>query len=181
MNPSAPKYAYALYECGKDRSDEAGYFEELQFIKTCFDEFPQYREYLEAESLSSNRRCDSADRVFSDVLSRHVLNFLKILIKDSMVRYFDDVLSQYRVLLDNDRGIVRGIVYSPYEIDEERLSKIEEKLSSKFGSEVDLTVRIDPSVIGGMRIYVGDTLIDYSLDTKLDSVKKKLLTSEKSS
>ncbi len=180
MNIHAPKYANAMFELSRSNKEELSDYEDLCLVKASFDEFPEYLEFIKAESLSSNRRVASFDRVFKDELSRYVLNFVKILIKDSMIAYYNDVLSEYKRLLDKSQGIVRGIVYSPHEIDADRLEKISEKLSSRFGSKLDLTVRIDPSVIGGIKIFVKDTMIDYSLDTKLESVKKKLLTSEKS-
>ena len=180
MNVHAPKYAHAMYNLASSKNEELSDYEELCLVKASFDEFPEYFDFLKAESLSSNKRMASFDRVYKDEVSKYVLSFVKILIRDSMIACYDDVVAEYRRLLDGSMGIIRGIVYSAHEIDDERLEKISEKLSSRLGSKIDLTIKIDPSVIGGMKIFVKDTMIDYSLDTRLESVKKKLHTSEKS-
>ena len=71
---------------------------------------------------------------------------------------------------------MEGRIYTSFPLSEETLKKTEEVFSKKYGRKVTFKVYIDKRILGGMRVYVNDTLYDYSLETKLNRIQDKLVS-----
>ena len=78
-------------------------------------------------------------------------------------------------LVHDSRGEVEGTVETAKPIDDDELRKIEAAASVTFGKKVSLRVEVDPELIGGIRLRVGNTLFDGSVATALDDLERKLM------
>jgi len=82
--------------------------------------------------------------------------------------------SEFENFVDLRLGIVKAEIVSAVEMDEETLSRIKEKIENLFGKEAEITVKLDPSLIGGFIVKVADKVLDASIKTQLEMLKKAI-------
>ena len=83
--------------------------------------------------------------------------------------------SEYVLLANEARGVVKAEVTSATPLDEDQQARLVSKLSSTTGKHIQLSSRVDPSVIGGVLVRIGDTVIDGSVKGQLAALRAKLL------
>jgi len=81
----------------------------------------------------------------------------------------------YRDLLDEERGIVRGTVFTVVEMTDEQLKALNQKLNRMVGKTVVLTQKVDASLVGGFIVQIKDTVIDNSIRHQLEKLKERLV------
>jgi F-type H+-transporting ATPase subunit delta len=81
-------------------------------------------------------------------------------------------------MLDDARGISRGVVTTAVELDEEHMDAIRTKLESQTGRKLVLEYVIDPAIIGGIVLRVGDSVYDASLRAQLDNLRESIKRGE---
>lgn len=103
------------------------------------------------------------------------LNLMLLLIKKGGLRRIDDISRQYDSLLDSFQGIRRASVTTAIPLEDDDQRKIARRLEEMTGHKVSISSYLNPSIIGGVKVKIGDTLLDGSIQGKLASLRKYLL------
>ncbi len=101
-------------------------------------------------------------------------NFLGLLAQNGRARDLPGVLAGFERLYARHTGLVAAEVVSAQALDDVQITHIRNALLESLGRAPELTVRVDPSILGGLKVKVGSKLFDASLKTKLDSMKYAL-------
>jgi F-type H+-transporting ATPase subunit delta len=115
------------------------------------------------------------DRAFQKKMSRELLNFVKVLARRGRFEAVRPVQIAARRLLNELRGRVEVQLTSAAPIDAATNQLILARLKSTLGRDVDLRTRVDPELIGGMVIRVGDTVYDGSISNQLQQLRGELV------
>ena len=167
-------YGKALFDAAKERGKAALIGEEYIAVSKVFTDNPLLKKLLLIPTISNPAKRDVVKKVFGGHISEELLNFIFILIDKRRIGAWNDIGSFYeKLVLDND-GKTKGILYSALPLDEKRAKAFEAKTGSAIGKEVRLENRVDSSLIGGVRIYVDGKLIDASIKTRLNNMKKRI-------
>ena len=168
------EYAEAMFtlasECGK--VDE--YLEALQSIRTLLRENPLYIDFLSSPAIPLSERCTAIDEAFGSY-GEHICSFLKILCENSRVRNACECIDEFEKLTLAAKRRVPCTVYSVVELDEEQKQKLCKKLEKTTGKSVDITYRVDKSILGGLRIELEDKTYDGSIRHRLGEVKEVII------
>ncbi len=103
------------------------------------------------------------------------LRFLDLLARKRRFRYIREVSASYADLLDIVQGRLKATVTSAMALSDAELEKLKAKISGMVGKDVELTMEVDPSLIGGVRTRVGSTVYDGSLSNQVRLVRAALL------
>ena len=98
-------------------------------------------------------------------------NFLGLLAQNGRARDLGAVVAGFERLYAKHAGIVAAEVVSAQPLAAEQLAAIKSALNASLGKAPELTTRVDPSILGGLKVKVGSKLFDASLKTKLDQMK----------
>lgn len=170
----ARTYAEALFGAAGDNALSA--VEELQAIRSeVLEPHPGFLEPLRSAFLSHEERVAMLDRVFGGRLSEVVLNFLKVLSKHNRLGILRSVVAQAVNLADQRSGRVRVHVRTATELDAATVGEIENTLRAKIGKDPVVSQTVDPDLIAGMQVQVGDTVYDSSLRTSLAKARKSII------
>ena len=101
-------------------------------------------------------------------------NFLRVIIENGRLDALPEVALQFRGLVNRRNGSSDAIVYSAFPVDDAALAGIGEALEKRFGRKLNLSVEIDESLIGGVRVVVGDEVLDTSVKARLEQMKAAL-------
>ncbi len=168
----ARRYAAAFFDLAREDEAVAPRGEDLaRAVETL-----ENTEVLEA---LGNPRLAVADRArlaleLVDGLSPATRNLVRLLVERNRITALPGILEQYRVLADRAAGVVRAEVTAAVPVTQAQRQDIEDTLRRDFGAGVQVELRQDPSIIGGLVVRVGDRVIDNSLRTHLRQLQASL-------
>lgn len=174
MTQVANTYAQALYDLAKDEGLDKQILSELTALDQAFEQEPGFLRLLAAPNLPKAERCGILDESFRDQVHVYVLNFLKILTERGYARQFGDCCKAYRAHYNADHGIVTVQAVTAVALTGEQSARLADKLTKITGKTIELTNRIDPAVLGGVRLDYDGKRVDGTVKNRLDTVRDLL-------
>ncbi len=171
-------YAQAYFSLAKEKNKIEVFHKDLNLISGVFKKNDEIIKFLSSPMVMKKDKDQLLENAFKKEVDIATLGFLQVLIKKKAIAYFDEMFKHFEHLYHEDQGILEGRVYTPFELSEATLHKLEEAFSEKYQKKVVFRVLIDKKVIAGMRVYIDDTLYDYSIDNKLNQVRNKLIVQD---
>ena len=169
---SAKRYARAVFELALQGDQLDRWADDLRLINETLQS-QELRTFLEHAKMPMSRKADTIGQVFSDV-DTGVRNLLSLLVSRGLVELFFEVDKEYRRLVDEFRGREQVEVLSAVPLDEPETQRIAGFVTDLVRKEVVVDSRVDPSILGGLVLKVGDKLIDGSTRTRLEELGKRL-------
>ena len=108
------------------------------------------------------------------VLAPSVQNLLRAVIENGRLAALPLVAAQYRSLVNAQSGVSDATVYSAFPIDGNQLADVLQALERRFGRKLNANVVVEPALIGGVRVVVGDEVLDTSVKARLEQMKVAL-------
>lgn len=102
-------------------------------------------------------------------------NFLRTVVENGRLKALPEIAAQYRVLVNARQGAADAVVHSAFPLDEGALAELRPALEKRFARKLNLSVQIDESLIGGVRVVVGDEELDTSVKARLEQLKAALV------
>lgn len=123
-------------------------------------------------------RADQVFELVSGVLAQPLpergANFLRAVLDNDRLAALPEVARQFRLLANGVAGSADALIQSAFPIDDAELASLMVTLEARFGRKLTPTVQIDSSLIGGVRVVVGDEVLDTSVKARLDHMKMAL-------
>jgi F-type H+-transporting ATPase subunit delta len=173
------RYAKALLSIGKEDGNYAEYGRQLADFSALFAESG------ELVSVLSNPQFDLDDRrkVLAAIIDKMgltgiVKNFLNLMLDKGRIALVPEVLEVYQGLTDDLAGLKRAEVTSAASLEDEEVARIKAVLAEVVGGQVELDVKVDQSLIGGLVARIGDLVFDGSVKTQLMGLKESLKRGE---
>ena len=101
--------------------------------------------------------------------------FLSFVVSKRRFFYIEKILKDFISICSGSRGEIQAELTAAKNLDENEINKIKDDLASNYGSNIKLNYKNDPSLIGGLIIKVGSTMIDTSIKNKLQQIEKKMI------
>ena len=168
-------YAGALFELAARDGSESLYGELIEALGAVYSESEAFRRFLSAPSVSEVEKKDAVRAVFTKEAPELFVRFLMVLLERRRHGTLPGVASAYRAQLDQQSNQVRASVTLPFEADDWVRDQIVEALEARFEKKVIPEFRVDPKILGGMIIRVGDELMDASVRRQLEQLKRELV------
>ena len=164
-------YAEALYSLAQEEGLSSPILAELKALDESFSREPDFIRLLSSPNLSKQERCQILDDSFRGKVHPYVLNFMKILTEKGYMRHFSDCRKAYVELYNRDNGIVPVTAITAVALSKEQSERLTAKLSQLTGKTVELSNRIDPKCLGGVRLDYDGKRLDDTVAHRLDTVR----------
>ncbi len=168
----ARPYAEALFEVAK-AGDLARARRELVAMARVSAN-PQLRQFADAPKASSTQVFDILTSVIDAPLSDASKNLLRTVIDNGRLAVLPEIALQFHALVNERAGVSDAIVYSAFPIEPAQLAPVVAALEKRFGRKLDASVEVQPDLIGGIRVVVGDEVLDTSVAARLQQMKAAL-------
>jgi F-type H+-transporting ATPase subunit delta len=111
-------------------------------------------------------------------LDQHQIFFLQLLAKNHRVIYLTSIAAYFALLRDQDENILRVTVSSAYAMDDASTARLKQKLADQFKKQIFMEIKIQPDLIGGLKIQIGDRVLDLSVQDRLSQLIQSLSQSD---
>jgi F-type H+-transporting ATPase subunit delta len=178
INSLARIYARSLFELaaqagGQEKIVEVG--QELEQIVDLARADRRFGEYLRSPIIERSARQASISRLFSDKVTDLTLRFLLVLNGKRRLSQLEGIASAFDQMVHESFGRVEVDLFTPTPISPEQLAHVREQVHHALGREPVMYAYTDPSMIGGIKLRVGDQLIDGSVATRLRRLRERLM------
>lgn len=130
--------------------------------------------FVRNPNVSEAAVADAFAALVKSPLTAEANNFIKMLIENGRVSLLPEIGAQFAVLKNAQEGAADAAITSAFEISAAQVADLVKTLEKKFGRKLNPTVTVDPSLIGGVRVVVGDEVLDTSVRAKLQQMNVAL-------
>lgn len=169
----ARPYATAVFRLAKAKKALAKWSEELALI-AAVTENAQVKNLIDDPKLPSNELERVLLSIFEGKLSDAAINLVKLLVENNRLTIVADIVAAYEELKAEDEGTLEAEITAAAKPTDAQIKALVKQLEAKFGKKVEAQVSLDPELIGGIKIVVGDTVIDASVRAQLQSLEYTL-------
>ncbi|MDD5281337.1 MAG: ATP synthase F1 subunit delta [Candidatus Omnitrophica bacterium] len=156
--------------CGLDKA-----LDDLVIVKNIIRDNPGFSELMHNPEISYTEKCLIIDEAIRDGLSDEIRNFLKLLIEKKRFDIFRDVAEYLRAKYAH-HGQMDVLLRTAFPLELDLIKKIEVVLRKRFKQDLRFYIDLDGSLLGGVQVVIGNTIIDGSVVKRLDELKGKLTT-----
>lgn len=168
----ARPYAEALFKASvADLNGAAIWIDELNEIAAN----AQLQQFAHSPNSSADQVFELISGVARNALPEMAKNFLRTVIANGRLSALPEIARQFRVLKNAQDGSSDAVVYSAFAIDDAALKDLHTSLEKRFGRALNVSVEMQPELIGGIRVVVGDEVLDFSVKARLEQMKAALI------
>ncbi|NBU96725.1 MAG: ATP synthase F1 subunit delta [Spirochaetia bacterium] len=170
----AKVYAKALLEAGQDARLSGEFETELKDVLTILKQNQDIWNFFLTPRVSREYKLDSLDKAFKGKVSDSILSFLSILIRNNRLDAIAQIYSEYIILNDKLNGVIRAKVQTATSLANDEISEIKKWFLDTYKAKAEIETSVRPELIGGVVIFFDDKVIDGSILSKLNTMKKSL-------
>ncbi len=165
----ARPYAVAAYRLAKEHKALATWSEMLGFASAVAQD-------AQMKALIEDPKMVSADiertflKVCGDKLNESGQNLIKVLVEYGRLSVLPEITSAFEALKAADEGVLEAHIVTAVKAKDAEIKKLVKSLEAKFGKKIEASVSVDPEIIGGVKVLVGDTVIDASVHGQLQNL-----------
>jgi F-type H+-transporting ATPase subunit delta len=132
------------------------------------------RQFADNPKATAAQVYDLVHGVAGIVLDAKVANLLKVVIENGRLSALPEIAAQFKALVNAQSGSSDAVVHSAFPIDDAALAEVVASLEKRFGRKLNARVVVEPELIGGIRVVVGDEVLDTSVKARLEQMKVAL-------
>ena len=169
-------YAEALYDAAEAKGQTKEVFDELNaLIFDVFQQNPALEEYLTGSAVGRDHKKDALQKTFAGRSSETLANFLQVLNSHDRLELLRAIQRAYKELFEERTGMILVEVRSATPLSEQQVDRLRGELRESFKRDPILAAKVDPDLIGGFMVKVGDWLYDATVRTQLETLRNQLI------
>ena len=173
MEEIAAVYARSLFEVAREQDKLDLVREQVGEFADAVEQTRELQVFLFSPYFSAAEKEDGLDRAVSGA-DPVVVNFLKLLIENHRMPVIFRVRREYDRLWEEENKLLPVRVTSAVELDSKTVSQIGDQIAEQTGRKVELSSEVDPDILGGIVVRVGNSILDASIRTRLEQLRKQV-------
>ena len=173
---SANRYSLALYELAKDSNSLVNLEINAKAFLNLISNNKDFKTFIKDPTLKREVLTSVINKI-SDNFKLEILfkNFVNFLVLKRRFFYLEQILKTFIEICSEKRGEIKAEIKSAKELSSDEINKITEDLTKNFSSKMKLNYKHDKSLIGGLIVKIGSTMIDTSIKNKLQQIENKMI------
>jgi F-type H+-transporting ATPase subunit delta len=168
-------YARALLELAEETGKVNDVDSEIAQLQELVAQEPQIMQVLSSRTLSLEERDGVLVKAFQGKVSDLVFRFVRVLVRKTRFNEFPGIAAAFRHFVDQKHGILEVHAFVAQQLDDQSSQRITQRVGELTSRQVRLKQTVQPDMVGGVKIRVGDELIDGSVATQVRLIKEKLI------
>lgn len=179
MSLLGKRYASALLSIADENKSIDKYRQSLKNMVYYYESVPELDFFVKNPQVNKDDKKKVLCEIMGNDVDDNFLNFVKVLVDKERMDIIADILENYEVLANEKQNIVLIKVTSAMLLDDEQIENIKQKYQKDFTeSRIEIKNIVDKSIIGGIKLEIGDKIVDATLKTKLKALKEHILNGQ---
>ena len=173
---SAERYSLALYELSTESNVTSQIEEQSLSILKLLEQSQDFSNLIKDPTTSQDDLLKVVNTISENYKFDQLLrNFLSFLIQKRRFFFVERILKSFIEICSEKRGELKAELKSAKELSNEEITQITEELTKNFSSKIKLNYKYDESLIGGLVVQVGSTMVDTSIKSKLQQIENRMI------
>lgn len=168
----ATRYAKSLLQLALEQGKLEQVYADMQLVKSVYDSNREFAGFLKSPIINTDKKLAVLKSVFENKINEITIGFFSILTAKRRESYVGEIAKAFIAQYKEEKGITTAVVTSAAGIDKASRERILELVKQQAKGEVELVEKVDPSLIGGFVLRIGDKQIDASISRKLNELRK---------
>lgn len=169
------RYAEALAELAVQKNEVENFLEQLRSLAEAFRSSEDFRRLLAGSEIDKGQKKTIIKNALGSRVSPTVLNFLLLLVDKGRAEYLPGIYEEFVHIIDEMKGILKMTVISAFPLTGMQIDTIKRKYMKLYDAKAAVTnLKIDPSLLGGVKVKIGDRVMDASVSGQLEGLKEWL-------
>jgi F-type H+-transporting ATPase subunit delta len=173
MEEIAAVYARSLFEVAQEQDKLDPIREQLGQFADALDATRELQVFFFSPYFSTPEKEEGLDRAVSGA-EEILINFIKLLIENHRTPVIFRVRREFDRLWEQENQLLPVLVTSAVELDQRTVSQIGDRIAEQTGRKVDLSSQVDPEILGGIVVRVGNSILDASIRNRLESLRRQV-------
>lgn len=174
MTQFAKLYGGSLFDLAAEEGADGAILDQLEECLSLLRENPDYLKLLSTPSLPKKERCGLLDQALRGSVHQYLLNFLKILCERGQLGQLSQCAAAYRQKYNQAHGILEATAVSAVALTDDQALRLRQKLESVTGKQIRLHCKVDPAVLGGIRLDIDGTELDGTVRSRLAGLRSSI-------
>lgn len=171
------RYAKSVYDLAAERKELEPVREDMMVISETLEGSYDLRGLMDSPLIKESKKQAILDLVFGKVLKTELVkNLIEIIVRKGREAFLHNVADAYLGLYDKEHKILRGTLISATALSAEAIKQVKTIMEEQTGQTFEFDTEIDPALIGGFTLKVGDSLFDGSISGSIRKVKREFLS-----
>jgi len=170
----ARKYAQALFRTAKGMGEVKRISEDLKALSDLLKKNPLLKNFLESPRVLEKDKKQLLSSTFKPLLSEALFPFLMLVVSKHRIQYLLPMAEEFQRLVKEAQGIVEARLLTARSIDQTLVDEIRQELEKNTGKKVEIGLQVEPELLGGIVIILGDKIIDRSIRYQLNQLKEQM-------
>ena len=172
------RYAKALFELSRDTKALGAAEKDFPQVVRIIEDEPDMKSFMNHPAIVPSEKKALLEKLFKGKINTTLYDFLCLLVDKNREEYIPIINEEMQGMLLDYQGRQIMKVYTPFELSSEIKSMVISGLSKSTGKTVEIEEVVDPSLIGGIKVQIGDKVFDGSVKSGLEKLRDALMTSK---
>ena len=168
------KYAKALYNVAFQQKNLKEVCKRINYIVNVMKAVPEFSQLMQTHQVSTETKITILKNVLQDNISSLEIELISDILEYHNILILFDIAKHFEYLIETDSNIVNMTITSASELSVDEIQHITSNIESQLNKKVDVQTETDKSLIGGVRLRVGNIVIDNTISRRLDMLKNTL-------
>ena len=169
----ARPYAEAAFDVARERNALASWSRMLSTVAALVRD-PRVAQSLDNPRLGDPEKESLLLSLMGDALDEDGRSFVRVLVEGDRVKLMPEIAALFDTLKDQAEGAAKAEIETAFELSGDQLRELTGALERRFGKRIEASVRVNRDLIGGARVTVGDTVLDGTVQAKLQAMASRL-------
>ena len=175
QNKKIDKSTKVLFSVFKENNVDQLGSEVLTILSKISSKSQKFKQFLSTRRIELSKKKEILSNIFSESFSKTQLSLLFCLLDSIDFNYLQSIDKKYQKLIQDSMGCIKVKAVTAFKLSEAELLDLESSIKSKVDSDISMDNITDKTILGGIKLKVGNTLIDGSLSTKLEKLKQSMI------
>lgn len=172
----AKRYADALFRLGREQQKIEQFVEDFKIIQPVFQNDKKLAKFLVHPKIDNATKKQFVMEVFQGA-DKTILNTLLLLLERHRTTIIPSIIDEFISLVNDAKGMANATVYSTRKLSDDETNQLERSFAVRLGkSAVQLNNIVDPAILGGIKIRVGNTIYDGTVKGKLNRISRSIVS-----
>ena len=168
---SINRYALSIYNTGKQDGKLDDIQKGLESIKSLYKSVKEFKYLLLTKKIDSDNKINILDETLRDYCSSYITGLLSVIIDNGDSKYLMPVIDRFFIILENESDIVNVKMITSDSLSDQDLNSLSQNIEKQLGKKISFKHEQDPQILGGIKLMIGNKVVDGSISYQLKKLK----------